>query len=98
MIYDFGFMISDLWNSERGMRQNHCAAPKSNYKSAIINHKFCRRGVTLMEVLISAGVTAVGLFGVLALVPLAAVQVGKGVQEDRKATVAKTAIAEFRTR
>ena len=51
-----------------------------------------------MEVLISAGVTAVGLFGVIAIVPLAAVQVGKGVREDRKAVMGKNGLGEVRAR
>lgn len=67
-----------------------------NQQSKIRNHKFTRRlGVTLMEVLIAAGVTAVGLFGVLALIPVAGIQVQRGITEDRKAVLGKNAIAAF---
>lgn len=74
--------------------------PINNHQSEIINHKLTHRrlGVTLMEVLIAAGVTAVGMFGVLALIPVAGIQVQRGITEDRKAIGAKNALAEFHIR
>lgn len=45
-----------------------------------------RRGVSLLEVLISIGVTAVGLLGVMSLIPLAGAQARKG-QISERATV-----------
>jgi hypothetical protein len=55
-------------------------------------------GITLMEVLISIGVVTVGLFGVLALIPLAGQQMNQGLLEDRKSAVGKNAFQQFKIR
>jgi hypothetical protein len=55
-------------------------------------------GITLMEVLISIGVVTVGLFGVLALIPLAGQQMNQGLLEDRKSAVGKNAFHHFKIR
>lgn len=51
-----------------------------------------RRGVSLLEVLFSIGVVSIGLLGVVALLPLAANQVRKGVQADDAAMVGLNAL------
>ncbi len=55
-----------------------------------------RRGVSLMEVLVSIGVVAVGLMGVATLIPLAFQQAETGAQNERKASLSKLAFRDFR--
>ncbi len=54
-----------------------------------------RRGVSLMEVLVSIGVVSIGLMGVAALIPLAFHEAETGARSDRKALVSKRAYREF---
>lgn len=56
------------------------------------------RGVTLLEVLISIGITSIGLLGVLSLIPLAGAQARKGQVSERAAVIGNAAISELRTR
>ena len=51
-----------------------------------------RRGITLMEVLISIGILAVGLSSVVALVPAGKSEAGKAVMLDRGANLAMNAL------
>ena len=57
-----------------------------------------RLGISLMEVLISIFVVAVGLLGVAALIPLAHFEANRGVIQDRKSLLGKSAYREFRIR
>jgi hypothetical protein len=57
-----------------------------------------RRGVTLLEVLVSIGVTSVGLLGVLALIPLGGAQTRQGQVAERCAVVGPSAFSEIRNR
>jgi hypothetical protein len=57
-----------------------------------------RHGVSLLEVLISIGVTAIGLLGVLALIPLAGAQALKGEVSDRMAVIGNSGVSELRAR
>ena len=57
-----------------------------------------RHGISLLEVLISIGVIALGIFGVAALIPVAQFMVQQGVDADRQATAGQRAVAEFRIR
>lgn len=54
-----------------------------------------RRGVSLLEIMISIGVVGIGLLGVAALIPLAHYKAAEGVREDRKALYGKRAFREF---
>lgn len=54
-----------------------------------------RRGVSLMEVLVSIGVVSIGLMGVATLIPLAFHQAEMGARNDRKALAGKRAYREF---
>ena len=54
-----------------------------------------RRGVSLMEVLVSIGVVAIGLMGVATLIPLAFQQAEAGAQNERKVSLSKRAYREF---
>ena len=55
-----------------------------------------RRGITLMEVLISIGVIALGIFGVASLIPVAQFKVAEGTTNDRVASLGPSAAAQFR--
>ena len=57
-----------------------------------------RPGVSLLEVLISIGVIALGIFGVATLIPVAQFQVAEGTRLDRQAALGPSAVAEFRIR
>ena len=57
-----------------------------------------RRGVTLLEVLISIGVVAVGLLGVAALIPIGAFAVNETAKADRSAALGRAAQHEVRVR
>ena len=57
-----------------------------------------RSGISLLEVLISIFVLAIGLLSVATLIPAGQLQVLKGVIEDRKVAVSQGAFAESRAR
>ena len=57
-----------------------------------------RRGISLLEVLISAFVLSVGLLGLLSLVPLGGHRVSQVNQFDRSAATGHRAFREFKTR
>jgi len=57
-----------------------------------------RRGITILEVLISIGILAVGLASVLALLPAGGSQARKAMVEDRRTTLGDNALADFQTR
>lgn len=54
------------------------------------------RGISLMEVLISIGVIALGIFGVASLIPVAQFKVAEGTVSDRVASIGPSAAAQFR--
>ncbi len=54
-----------------------------------------RSGVSLLEVMFAIGVVGVGLLGVIAVLPLALNQVGRGNMADRSSRVGMNAVAEF---
>lgn len=56
-----------------------------------------RRGITLMEVLISIGILAIGLSSVLAIIPAARSQASRAVVLDRAAALAANALADAAT-
>jgi hypothetical protein len=57
-----------------------------------------RRGISLLEVLISIGILSIGLASVLALLPAGGSQARRAMIEDRKSALGSAAIAECRTR
>lgn len=57
----------------------------------------CRRGVTLLEVLLAIGILAVGLSSVVALVPAGRSQAARAVLLDRAANIAANALADAAT-
>ncbi|MFV2070509.1 MAG: hypothetical protein ACC645_26375, partial [Pirellulales bacterium] len=54
-----------------------------------------RHGVSLIECMFAIGVAAVGLLGVLAVVPLGLYQVGKGNVADRSMRTGLNAVEQF---
>jgi hypothetical protein len=56
-----------------------------------------RRGITLLEVLISIGILAIGLSSVVALIPAARSQASRAVVVDRAAVLAANALADAAT-
>jgi len=57
-----------------------------------------RRGISLLEVMFSMGIIAVGLLGVTAILPLALNQVGRGRVLDNASRVGQNAVNEVRVR
>ncbi len=54
-----------------------------------------RRGLTILEVLISIGVATIGLLGALALIPLATHLAGQGLDADAQASLGRSAVPMF---
>ena len=61
-------------------------------------HGHNRSGITLMEVLISIGILAVGLSAVVALIPAGGSEAQRAMREDRKANVGLAALEDAITR
>src|SRR5687768_1759889 len=57
-----------------------------------------RRGITILEVLIAAGVLAIGMVGVMAMIPLIAMRLREGEIADRSAILSRNAVQEFQIR
>lgn len=57
-----------------------------------------RRGITILEVLIAAGVLAIGMFGVMAMIPLIAMRLREGEIADRSAVLSRNAVEEVQVR
>jgi len=57
-----------------------------------------RRGISLLEVLVSVFIVSIGLFGVVSLVPVGNHEVIEGVKMDRAALIGKYKYRDFRTR
>lgn len=67
---------------------NHAYTPQS----------VARRGISLLEVLISAFVLSIGMLGLLSLVPVGGYRMGQVNQFDRAAATGRHAFREFKTR
>ncbi len=57
-----------------------------------------RRGISLLEVLISVFIISIGLVGVLSLLPVGHHEALEGTLADRAALVGKYAVRDYRTR
>ena len=67
----------------------HCPLPTAHSS---------RRGVSLMEVLISIFVLSVGLLGVAAMIPVGRYEIVEGAKADRGAALARAALREVKIR
>lgn len=72
-------------------------APMSQRKSTSVATD-AKRGITLLEVIISLGILSVGLASVVALIPAGGSEARKSVIEDRRGAMAAAAIADLVTR
>jgi hypothetical protein len=66
--------------------------------SSQLSTRRSRRGITLLEVLVSIGILSVGLFGVAALVPLGAMLLRDAVASDRTGALGRAAIRDVKVR
>jgi type II secretory pathway pseudopilin PulG len=82
-------------NGEWGMKTTRDYARIPHSPFAIPHFRF---GVSLLEVLISMFILAVGLLSIASLLPVGGYQVQKAMIDDRKSTVGQNAFHEFRTR
>jgi hypothetical protein len=72
--------------------------PASATRSSLLAPRSFRRGISLLEVLISMFVLLFGLMGVAAIFPVGNHYAGKGDQYDRGAALAGSAFAEVKAR
>ena len=68
------------------------------HDAIVLVHYGNRRGITLLEVLISLGILSVGLASVVALVPAGGDQAKKAMIDDRRGTLGPNALADCVTR
>jgi type II secretory pathway pseudopilin PulG len=73
------------------------AALMIGHPSASVAHS-AKRGITLLEVIISLGILSVGLASVVALIPAGGAQAKKAMIEDRRGAMAAAAMADLVTR
>lgn len=57
-----------------------------------------RTGLSILEVLVSIGILVLGLLGVVALIPIAAQQLRRGIALDDSTAVSRGGLAEFQAR
>ena len=60
--------------------------------------RLCRRGISLLEVLISMGVLAVGIMGVAALIPAGRFEILQGAKADHAGMIGRAAFREIKVR
>ena len=103
-IDDLGFGISDFGFRSRAAcgfarRLSAFRLPHlSPHKSQIINPKSRRRGVSLLEVLISMFVLTVGLLGLAAMIPVGRYAMTQTTIADRAGTCGRAAMHEVKVR
>ncbi|MBN2295882.1 MAG: prepilin-type N-terminal cleavage/methylation domain-containing protein [Pirellulales bacterium] len=85
-------LVSQCWRT-RGDCEKHWLTSSQWHPS-----KRGRRGITLLEVLVSIGVIAVGLLGVATLIPLGSFAVNETAKADRSAALGRAAMHEVRVR
>jgi hypothetical protein len=57
-----------------------------------------QRGITLMEIMISMGIALIGIMGIMALMPMAANNLGKGIEADAASTFGRGALHQMTSR
>lgn len=80
-------------------RNSTCRLPARNRGARwCVRHAPYRCGVTLLEVLFSMMIAAIGLLGAIALLPVAIEQANKGRQADAQAIAGEAAVNDFKVR
>ncbi|MDP6442476.1 MAG: hypothetical protein QGG36_24785 [Pirellulaceae bacterium] len=64
-------------------------------KTSTVLRRNARAGITVIEVIFAIGIVTIGLLGVIALLPLAARQIQKGLTTDRAAMIGVSAVDQF---
>ena len=77
--------------SSRGARRLHCGERSSRGARRLL----CRGGITVLEVLFSIGIVAVGLLGVLTIIPVAGHRVTQGSISDHADRLGRNAVRQF---
>jgi len=107
-------MTNERMTNDEGMTTDEClmsngifrAQPSSfvirdssfiRHSSFVIRH-FPRRGITLLECMISIFVLAVGLLGAASLLPVASFQAQRATIDDRKSLFGQTGVKDIKTR
>ena len=62
------------------------------------DHRRRRQGLSLLEVLFAIGIATVGLFGALALMPVAGMLINRGLVADQRSAAGKSWVEEFHIR
>lgn len=57
-----------------------------------------QRGITLMEIMISMGIALIGIMGIMAMMPLAATNLSKGIEADAASTFGRGALHQLTSR
>ncbi|MEZ6070137.1 MAG: hypothetical protein R3C10_07610 [Pirellulales bacterium] len=72
-------------------------ANQSN-RSTVPRPGAARRGISLIEVLIATFIAAIGLLGLISLIPVGKYQIFEGTKSDRGATMGRAAVRELQVR
>lgn len=89
-----GFRMDDLGFAGTGGCVSVCENPASYFR----HHTSSRRGISLLEVLISIGIMAIGLVSLLSLLPVGGIQAQRAGIEQRKAELGLNVYKDFKTR
>jgi hypothetical protein len=72
--------------------------PRVFTRPALTRTALIRRGITLMEIMISMGIVLVGIVGIMAMMPLAARNLREGIESDVASTFGRGALHQITSR
>jgi prepilin-type N-terminal cleavage/methylation domain-containing protein len=90
-------MMNDEWREERGEGRAKCPAPLIHHSSFILNPS-PRRGLSLLEVLVSMGILTVGLLAVASLIPIGKFAMVETNKADRTGMLGRAGLREVKVR